>query len=126
MFSLGNCRWHLCRASSTALRSSALAASSWSSYSAQRRLYHPCSGGGGAVGAACGTMGRRVTVLTIDGGGIRGLILGTVLAFLETRLQELDGPDARLADYFDYVAGTSTGGLLVSMLAAPGVYDLSL
>jgi len=71
-------------------------------------------------------MGRRVTVLTIDGGGIRGLILGTVLAFLETRLQELDGPDARLADYFDYVAGTSTGGLLVSMLAAPGVYDLSL
>ncbi|KAL6856256.1 hypothetical protein ACP4OV_019058 [Aristida adscensionis] len=64
-------------------------------------------------------MGRRVTVLTIDGGGIRGLIPGTVLAFLESKLQEIDGPGARLADYFDYIAGTSTGGLITAMLAAP-------
>ena len=34
-------------------------------------------------------------------------------------LQELDGPDARIADYFDVIAGTSTGALLTSMLAAP-------
>ncbi|RCV14010.1 hypothetical protein SEVIR_2G403800v4 [Setaria viridis] len=65
-------------------------------------------------------VGRRVTVLTIDGGGIRGLIPGTILAFLEKKLQEHDGPDARLADYFDYIAGTSTGGLITAMLAAPG------
>ncbi|OEL38835.1 Patatin-like protein 1 [Dichanthelium oligosanthes] len=64
-------------------------------------------------------MGKRVTVLTIDGGGIRGLIPGTILAFLEEKLQELDGPDARLADYFDYIAGTSTGGLITAMLTAP-------
>ncbi|KAE8820197.1 patatin-like protein 1 [Hordeum vulgare] len=64
--------------------------------------------------------GQRVTVLTIDGGGIRGLIPGTILAFLEARLQELDGPDARLADYFDCIAGTSTGGLITAMLTAPG------
>jgi patatin-like phospholipase/acyl hydrolase len=35
-------------------------------------------------------------------------------------LQELDGPDARIADYFDVIAGTSTGALVTSMLAAPG------
>jgi patatin-like phospholipase/acyl hydrolase len=35
-------------------------------------------------------------------------------------VQELDGPDARIADYFDVIAGTSTGGLLTTMLAAPG------
>ncbi|KAL6594063.1 hypothetical protein ACP70R_048964 [Stipagrostis hirtigluma subsp. patula] len=64
--------------------------------------------------------GRRVTVLTMDGGGIRGVIPGTILAFLEARLQELDGPDARLADYFDCIAGTSTGGLIAAMLATPG------
>uniref|UniRef100_A0A453R4R2 Patatin n=1 Tax=Aegilops tauschii subsp. strangulata TaxID=200361 RepID=A0A453R4R2_AEGTS len=33
---------------------------------------------------------------------------------------ELDGPDARIADYFDVIAGTSTGALVTSMLAAPG------
>jgi patatin-like phospholipase/acyl hydrolase len=34
-------------------------------------------------------------------------------------LQELDGPDARIADYFDVIAGTSTGALVASMLATP-------
>uniref|UniRef100_A0A0D9VUU9 Patatin n=1 Tax=Leersia perrieri TaxID=77586 RepID=A0A0D9VUU9_9ORYZ len=70
--------------------------------------------------ASASSPGQRVTVLAIDGGGIRGLIPGTILAFLEATLQELDGPDARLADYFDCIAGTSTGGLITAMLAAPG------
>ncbi|CAN6363142.1 unnamed protein product [Urochloa humidicola] len=64
--------------------------------------------------------GRVLTVLSIDGGGIRGLIPATILARLEAQLQEKDGPDARIADYFDVIAGTSTGGLIASMLAAPG------
>lgn len=75
---------------------------------------------GGVVGEPAAAPGQRVTVLAIDGGGIRGLIPGTILAFLEARLQELDGPDARLADYFDCIAGTSTGGLITAMLTAPG------
>ncbi|XP_059282529.1 patatin-like protein 3 isoform X2 [Lycium ferocissimum] len=66
-----------------------------------------------------GSNGKKlVTVLSIDGGGIRGIIPGTLLAFLESKLQ-LDGPNARIADYFDVIAGTSTGGLITSMLAAP-------
>ncbi|XP_059282531.1 patatin-2-Kuras 3-like isoform X4 [Lycium ferocissimum] len=67
-----------------------------------------------------GSNGKKlVTVLSIDGGGIRGIIPGTLLAFLESKLQKLDGPNARIADYFDVIAGTSTGGLITSMLAAP-------
>ncbi|XP_006663045.2 patatin-like protein 1 [Oryza brachyantha] len=63
--------------------------------------------------------GRLITVLSIDGGGIRGLIPATILACLEAKLQELDGPEARIADYFDVIAGTSTGALITSMLTAP-------
>lgn len=34
-------------------------------------------------------------------------------------VQKLDGEDARIADYFDVIAGTSTGGLVTAMLASP-------
>nr|GMD94543.1 patatin-like protein 2 [Ipomoea batatas] len=60
-----------------------------------------------------------VTVLSIDGGGIRGIIPAVILAYLESQLQELDGENARLADYFDVISGTSTGGLVTAMLTAP-------
>ncbi|OAO96597.1 hypothetical protein AXX17_AT4G42220 [Arabidopsis thaliana] len=62
--------------------------------------------------------GQLVTILSIDGGGIRGIIPGTILAYLESQLQELDGEEARLVDYFDVISGTSTGGLIVAMLTA--------
>ncbi|XP_031115282.1 patatin-like protein 1 [Ipomoea triloba] len=63
--------------------------------------------------------GGIITILSIDGGGIRGIIPGTIIAYLEEQLQALDGPDVRVADYFDVIAGTSTGGLMTTMLAAP-------
>ncbi|XVF15576.1 hypothetical protein REPUB_Repub09cG0166200 [Reevesia pubescens] len=63
--------------------------------------------------------GKRITVLSIDGGGIRGIIPATILSFLELKLQELDGENARIADYFDVIAGTSTGGLMAVMLTTP-------
>lgn len=46
------------------------------------------------------------SVLAIDGGGIRGLIPAVVLADLEERA------GAPVAELFDLVAGTSTGGIL--------------
>ena len=95
------------------------------------------------------TYGNLITILSIDGGGIRGIIPGTILGFLESELQvgninlelvyisyigyvlqvltqnclamvqKLDGKDARISDYFDVIAGTSTGGLVTAMLTAP-------
>ncbi|KAL0393941.1 UNVERIFIED_CONTAM: Patatin-like protein 3 [Sesamum latifolium] len=66
--------------------------------------------------------GNLITILSIDGGGIRGIIPAKVLEFLESELRyrvKLDGEDARVADYFDVIAGTSTGGLVSAMLTAP-------
>ncbi|KAL3722196.1 patatin-like protein 2 [Eucalyptus grandis] len=65
--------------------------------------------------------GKMVTVLSIDGGGVRGIIPGTILANLESILQELEPNrrDLRIADYFDIIAGTSTGGLITAMITAP-------
>ncbi|KAI3936436.1 hypothetical protein MKX01_014405 [Papaver californicum] len=62
---------------------------------------------------------KLITILSIDGGGVRGLIPATILAFLESELQKLDGKEARIADYFDLIAGTSTGSLVTAMLSTP-------
>ena len=59
-------------------------------------------------------MAGSVTVLTIDGGGIRGIIPALVLAEIERRT------GTRAAKLFDVVAGTSTGGILALGLTQPG------
>ncbi|KAH7285929.1 hypothetical protein KP509_33G051600 [Ceratopteris richardii] len=60
---------------------------------------------------------RKVCVLSIDGGGMRGIIPAKVLCYLEDWLRARSGnSDARVADYFDVVAGTSVGGLIAVML----------
>src|SRR5215211_5342200 len=53
-------------------------------------------------------------VLSIDGGGIRGLIPALVLAEIERRTGR------PTADLFDLIAGTSTGGILACGLTRPG------
>jgi hypothetical protein len=50
-------------------------------------------------------------LLAIDGGGIRGVIALEVLAKIERLLGSGD-PRFRLADYFDLIAGTSTGAII--------------
>jgi patatin-like phospholipase/acyl hydrolase len=71
--------------------------------------------------------GRELRILCVDGGGIRGLIPAKILEYLESELQRIEGsPTKRLADYFDYIVGTSTGALVTIMLAAPNKDDRPL
>ena len=64
---------------------------------------------------------RKLTrILSIDGGGIRGIIPGQILIELENKLKKTDqNPDAKIADYFDFIAGTSTGGILTCIYLCP-------
>ena len=58
-------------------------------------------------------------LLALDGGGIRGMLTVEVLARIEQLLQESlgRGDDFVLADYFDYIGGTSTGAIIATCLA---------
>ena len=64
------------------------------------------------------------TVLAIDGGGIRGIIPAVILAYIERQMKEQlsDGckkDQLRIADVFDLIAGTSTGGIIALALTKP-------
>src|SRR5438270_10688585 len=57
-------------------------------------------------------------MLAIDGGGIRGLISPGILKRLEELLAPVSGAsNFRLCDFFDYIAGTSTGAIIAAGLA---------
>jgi len=56
-------------------------------------------------------------VLSIDGGGIRGIIPAIILSEIEKRTE------TRIADLFDLIAGTSTGGILALGLVKPSQDD---
>lgn len=56
-------------------------------------------------------------ILSIDGGGIRGIIPARFLCELESHAGKLKGETARLCDYFDLICGTSTGGIIAIGLA---------
>jgi uncharacterized protein len=49
---------------------------------------------------------KRFQILSLDGGGIKGLFSAAVLAALEEDL------NLHIVDHFDLIAGTSTGGLI--------------
>ncbi|MEM6932233.1 MAG: patatin-like phospholipase family protein [Pseudomonadota bacterium] len=57
-------------------------------------------------------------LLALDGGGILGVITLGALRKMEADIQNLPGKkDARLGDFFDYIAGTSTGAIIAAGLA---------
>ncbi|AWM13607.1 patatin [Flavobacterium sediminis] len=64
-------------------------------------------------------MAKKIRILSLDGGGIRGIITCVILRYIEEQLQKIDNPNAKIGDYFDLIAGTSTGGLLTAILLFP-------
>ncbi len=66
-------------------------------------------------------LSHKFRILSIDGGGIRGIIPGQILVALEEKLRKATGkPDTGISDYFDLIAGTSSGGILACAHLCPG------
>ena len=69
-------------------------------------------------------------ILSIDGGGIRGVFPAKFLTLLETELEQKDGDRNSIHQHFDLICGTSTGGIIALALAlgipAKRVHDLYL
>jgi predicted acylesterase/phospholipase RssA len=58
-------------------------------------------------------------ILALDGGGLRGILTLGILESVERELRQRHGNDEsfRLSDYFDLIAGTSTGAIIAATLA---------
>src|SRR5262245_58138189 len=58
-------------------------------------------------------------ILALDGGGLRGILTLGILQGVERELRQRHGNDRafRLSDYFDLIAGTSTGAIIAATLA---------
>jgi len=65
---------------------------------------------------------REITILSVDGGGIRGLIPAMVLQDLEKRIAR-KGKARPLCRVFDMIAGTSTGSIIALGLSAPAAAE---
>ena len=63
-------------------------------------------------------MKKKVRILSIDGGGIRGIIPAYIIKYAESYLQK-KAPVTSIADHFDFIAGTSTGGILTGLYLVP-------
>lgn len=58
---------------------------------------------------------KPLLILSLDGGGIRGIIPALILAEIEKRTKK------PTSDLFDIISGTSTGGVLAICLTKPGI-----
>ena len=70
---------------------------------------------------------RKIRLLSLDGGGIKGILSGQILVRVEEMLKDITGdPTTRIGDYFDMIAGTSTGGILACAYLMPDGIDRPL
>ena len=73
-------------------------------------------------------MKKRFKILSIDGGGIKGVFPAYYLTLIEAELAKRDDGRTQIKDYFNLITGTSTGGIIALALSlgipAKEIYDL--
>ncbi|KAG4188757.1 hypothetical protein ERO13_A08G186000v2 [Gossypium hirsutum] len=67
----------------------------------------------------CEKSGKKVRILSIDGGGTTGIVAGAALIHLEDQIRlKTSDAHAQIADFFDLIAGTGVGAVLAAMISA--------
>jgi patatin-like phospholipase/acyl hydrolase len=73
---------------------------------------------------------KKFKILSIDGGGIKGVFPAMYLMLLEAELKKRTDGKTKIYQHFDLIAGTSTGGIIAIALAlgipAKEIYNLYL
>lgn len=96
-------------------------------------LIHPllesqaCMGSAASPAEEVSSTPRTRLILSLDGGGVRGVLPAKLLNWLEegleadlkARFPHAPSPDIRIGDCFDLIAGTSTGGIIALTLRTP-------
>lgn len=75
-------------------------------------------------------MNKKFKILSIDGGGIKGVFPAYYLALVEQQLAKRSDGKIKIKDHFDLITGTSTGGIIALALSfgipAKEIYELYL
>lgn len=62
----------------------------------------------------------KVRILSIDGGGARGIIPIVILEYIENKIQEIVGNErVKLSNFLDFVGGTAAGAVITGMITTP-------
>jgi patatin-like phospholipase/acyl hydrolase len=71
---------------------------------------------------------KKFKLLSIDGGGIKGVFPAYYLTLIEEELKNRNDGKTQIKDHFDLITGTSTGGIIALALSfgvpAKEIYDL--
>ena len=62
----------------------------------------------------------KTYLLSLDGGGMRSVIIAMTLMHIENRMKQLEPNCRPFASYFDHIAGTSAGGICALLLGHKG------
>lgn len=75
-------------------------------------------------------MSKKFKILSIDGGGIKGIFPAMYLMLIEAELEKNGHEKTKIHEHFDLITGTSTGGIITLALSfgipAKEIYELYL
>lgn len=60
---------------------------------------------------------KKFKILSIDGGGIKGVFPAKFLSLIESQLKDRSDGKSKIYEHFDLITGTSTGGIIALSLA---------